>query len=114
MAGFVGQKSIGIRLRSCYTIRERAGSRTGITSMIHLEDKEKHNEQGALGTSTWHGSVTGDCTTVPGAHAPIRKVRNDQLKSTSRDVQIRQDGDDLVMTHTVKRLAVVNSGGEDS
>ena len=82
--------------------------------MINLENKEEDNEEGTLGSSTRHAAVTGHSTMISDGQSPVSEVGDDESEGTSRDVEVGQDSDDLVMGHPVECLAEVNSGGNDS
>ena len=47
---------------------------------------------------------------ISDAHTPVREVGDDEPEGTSGDVEIGQDGDNLVMRHPVEGFAEVYSG----
>ena len=51
---------------------------------------------------------------IPDAEGPVSEVGDDEPEGTSGDVEVRQDGDDLVMRHPVECLAEVNCGSNHS
>ena len=51
---------------------------------------------------------------ISDGQSPVSEVGDDESEGTSGDVEVGQNGDDLVMGHPVECLAEVNSGGNDS
>ena len=82
--------------------------------MVNLENKEEDNEEGTLGSSTRHAAVTGHSTMISDGQSPVSEVGDDESEGTSRDVEVGQDSDDLVMGHPVESFAEVNGGRNDS
>ena len=113
MAKF-GGSLVRRRLWTSYSSRKGGRGRAGNTCMVDLENKEQNNEEGALGSSTWHAAITGHCTMISDAQTPVSEVGDDESEGTCGDVEVRQDGDDLVVGHTVECLAEVNSGSNNS
>ena len=82
--------------------------------MVDLKNKEQNNEEGALGSSTWHAAIAGHCTLISDAQTPVSEIGDDEPEGTSRDVEVGQDGDNLVMGHPAECFAEVNSGSNNS
>ena len=113
MAGF-GVGWAKRRFRTSYTSRESGRHRTGITCMVNLENKEENNEEGTLGSATRHTAFTRHGTMISDDKTPVSEVGDDEPEGTSGDVEVRQNGDNLVMRHPIKSFTEVNSGSNDS
>ena len=51
---------------------------------------------------------------VSDAEAAVREIGDDDSESTGGDIEIGEDGDDLVVGHPVEGFAEVDSGSNDS